>query len=178
MVGIMFDYEKFIDSCEFGFELQQDGQYHACVKYPSEIVRIRMGIFSNKEYISRSIECDFISDSFVDYIENKFGRVYIDMYDVCFKSLNSVDCNKFARHRINYVNDKDIDELKSQGYTVTSWSNSEGDEIYNAEKYLSVEQYKSMLIDAIQKSIIKNKDVIANIQLFKTEGNKFVKCKV
>ena len=160
----MIDYKKFLDECQYGFELQESGNYTACVKYcTSEKTWWAPAKWETWTYSSEFTRC----------IEETSVSIDIAGY-LSFYSGTNPDCNKFVRHH-GYFSINHLDDYESREYdTIPQVDDSD---MFSASKWLSVEDYKALIIEAIEKYIAENDDKMKNVQLYRERGAIFKECK-
>jgi len=157
----MIDYKKFLDECQFGFELQDNGNYYACIKCATK----KETIWNMAQVISYNNH-----DMFREMLYRKMDYCYLSIPgEISFYAGVRPDCDKFARHRV--VSSPDLIE---QGYEEmpVHWSG-----VNWARKWLSVNEYKALIIDAIETSLVEYADEIKNKELYREKGAVFEVCR-
>lgn len=148
-----------LNGYEFGFVLRENGEYRACVKE----IGTRTGFLG---WLFNSPCTYTIHD---DFIEAVAGRYCYHLGKVYFNSVKVPDCSKFACHVVDGV----IDTSGYVGYSI----HEQKDGMYHVRRWLSVEEYKDFVVKAVNESLERNKDLIANEKLYKEKGSVFVRCK-
>ena len=153
-----------LDNYEFGFELNESGEFRACVKEPVNPRGGIMGWFFNIPQKQWNYEGDFRA-----HLRDVIGVNIGSRGSIYFNSMEINDCNKFAKHVVEFVENVDLYE----GYEITEY----GDHL-SATKWLSANEYKEFMEKAIKESVEKNERVLYNKNLFKVKGRVFVKCRI
>jgi hypothetical protein len=157
--------ESLLEKCQFGFQLRNDGKYCAVVQY--------------NENVEKSCT------TFVNYLSNLLDCRINTNWSICFLTMLTPDCNKFVKHTCLYSALNDAIErsqiqldLKEQGYkeSISEFSDTVYTRYYYT-KYLSIDEFRELLINRVHEYFKEYEEEIKNKQKFKREGAVFVECK-
>jgi hypothetical protein len=113
---------------------------------------------------------------FIEDIEVAMGISSIPIVGYpCFYNGLSPDCSRFVQHIIDRA-DEAYGDLE---YAVCCVNPEDGaeDQVFRAKKWMSVDEYKALIIEAIEKYIAENDDKMKNVQLYRERGAIFKECK-
>jgi hypothetical protein len=174
------DLINFLNSFEYGFELNENGHYKAVIKGNGVLTSHRTTFWGNKIEEERIdvITYNWFGD-FVELIrkELKYGGI-VDWIPSCivFNSrLITPDCNKFARVVIDlYEKDESgkYADLKYETYV-----HGCGITIHQYCGYYSLDELKTLIVDTFNKYMEDHKERLENKKLYSNEGAIFKKCK-
>lgn len=151
--------EEFLDRFNYGFALCEDGKYRTSILHKQDNTYVRL-------------------DEFFELIYKYLGfTIYIpgDFYIV--SNINP-KCNEFISHKTGsiYEKNKYYSWFISNGYEIEKDPYTSCDNSKRFNKYLSVSEFKELIIYFVYEYMKDNKELLENKEKFNTHGAIFIKC--
>lgn len=152
--------EEFLDRFNYGFVLQGNGLYRASILRKQDNTNVTLR-------------------EFVELIQKFLGfTLYVIPGEFYTISDINPKCNEFISHKTGsiYEKNKYYSWFISNGYEIEKDPYTSCDNSKRFNKYLSVSEFKELIIYFVYEYMKDNKELLENKEKFNTHGAIFIKC--